>query len=237
MGGECTRACRFCSVKTSRTPKPLDPHEPINTAIAIEKWGVEYIVLTSVDRDDLADSGAAHFAETVRLIKKQNPGVLVECLTGDLKGEEAPIALLASSGMDVYAHNVETVEELTPLVRDRRASFRRSLFVLCHAKKTRPGLITKSSIMLGLGETDDQVRAALDALRENAVDIVTLGQYMRPTKKHLKVSEYVRPEKFEYWRQEAEKLGFKYVASGPLVRSSYKAGEFFIKNILKQNKL
>jgi len=237
MGDTCTRGCRFCSVKTSRAPPPLDINEPENTAEAIKRWGLGYVVLTTVDRDDLPDGGAAHFALTVQKIKQRAPHILVECLAGDFQGELEYTELLANSGLDVYAHNVETVEELTPVVRDRRAGFRQSLRVLEHAKKTgKPGLITKTSIMLGVGENDAQVEETLRELRKVGVDVVTFGQYMRPTKRHMKVAEYVTPEKFAVWKQVAEAMGFLYVASGPLVRSSYKAGEAFIENVLKQRK-
>ncbi|KAK9479748.1 Lipoate synthase [Lipomyces japonicus] len=234
MGDTCTRGCRFCSVKTSRTPGPLDPHEPENTAAAIAKWGLGYVVLTTVDRDDLSDGGAHHFAETVVRIKQKAPHILVEALTGDFQGDLDMVAVMARSGLDVYAHNIETVEALTSQVRDRRASFAQSLRVLQAAKAAKPGLITKSSIMLGLGETDEQVEHALASLRQAQVDVVTFGQYMRPTKRHMKVTEYVTPAKFEQWRLRALELGFLYVASGPLVRSSYKAGEAFIENVLRK---
>ncbi|KAF7720997.1 hypothetical protein EC973_005634 [Apophysomyces ossiformis] len=236
MGDECTRGCRFCSVKTNRNPKPLDPHEPEHTAEALRRWGLDYVVLTSVDRDDLPDGGSAHFAETITKIKTKAPHILVECLTGDFGGSLECVEKVAKSGLDVYAHNIETVEALTPYVRDRRAGFRQSLSVLKHAKSVRPDLITKTSIMLGCGETDDEVLHALEELRKIDVDCVTLGQYMRPTKRHMKVHEYVTPEKFKHWEITGMNMGFKYVASGPLVRSSYKAGEFYISNILKQRK-
>jgi lipoic acid synthetase len=161
MGDTCTRGCRFCSVKTSNTPPPLDPHEPENTAEALKRWGLGYVVLTSVDRDDLVDSGARHFAETIMKIKQKAPQMLVEALTGDYAGDMEMVKLVAQSGLDVYAHNIETVEALTPSVRDRRAKFRQSLDVLRMAKETRPELITKTSIMLGLGETEDQLWHAL----------------------------------------------------------------------------
>lgn len=237
MGDTCTRGCRFCSVKTSRTPPPLDPHEPEHTAEALARWGLGYVVLTSVDRDDLVDGGAAHFAETIRKIKaKSNGAVLVEALTGDFWGNVEGVRTVATSGLDVYAHNVETVPELTPLVRDRRATFEQSLGVLRAAKEAKPGLITKTSMMLGFGETADQVEGALRQLRDAGVDVVTFGQYMRPTKRHMKVHEYVHPDTFEHWRQKALDMGFLYVASGPLVRSSYKAGEAFIENVLKKRR-
>lgn len=232
MGDTCTRGCRFCSVKTSRAPPPLDPHEPEHTAEAISRWGLGYIVLTSVDRDDLVDGGAHHFAETIRKIKQKAPNILVEALTGDFAGSLDLVSVVAKSGLDVYAHNVETVEALTPYVRDRRATFRQSLKVLQHAKKEGVR-ITKTSIMLGVGEDEDQVMDALQELRKIDVDVVTFGQYMRPTKRHMKVDRYVEPAEFDRWKRVAEDMGFLYVASGPLVRSSYKAGEYFIENVLK----
>ncbi|BCS05038.1 lipoate synthase [Aspergillus luchuensis] len=236
MGDTCTRGCSFCSVKTSRRPAALDPHEPENTAEAISRWGLGYVVLTSVDRDDLADGGARHFAETVRKIKSKAPSTLVECLTGDYRGDLDMVALVANSGLDVYAHNIETVEALTPRVRDRRATFKQSIAVLEAAKKANPEVITKSSLMLGLGETEEQLEHALAQLRAVDVDVVTFGQYMRPTKRHMAVHEYVHPKWFEHWQRRAEELGFLYCASGPLVRSSYKAGEAFIENVLKKRR-
>lgn len=234
MGDTCTRGCRFCSVKTNRNPPPLDPNEPENTAAAIAKWGLGYVVLTTVDRDDLIDGGAHHFADTVRRIKSKAPHILVECLTGDFRGNLEMSTLMANSGLDVFAHNVETVEAMTPFVRDRRATFQQSLSILRQAKLANPDVITKTSIMLGFGETDAQVEDALRQLRGANVDIVTFGQYMRPTKRHMKVVEYASPEKFDYWQKRAMDLGFLYCASGPLVRSSYKAGEVFIENVLKK---
>ncbi|XP_077427607.1 lipoyl synthase, mitochondrial [Vanacampus margaritifer] len=236
MGDTCTRGCRFCSVKTARLPPPLDPEEPYNTAKAIAAWGLDYVVLTSVDRDDIADGGAEHFAKTVSHLKERNPQILVECLTPDFRGDLAAVEKIALSGLDVYAHNVETVRELQRHVRDPRANFDQSLNVLKHAKKTNPALLTKTSIMLGLGETDQQIHNTLTELREAAVDCLTLGQYMQPTKRHLKVDEYVTPEKFAHWEKVGNDMGFVYTASGPLVRSSYKAGEFFLKNLLKKKK-
>ncbi|TFK94359.1 lipoic acid synthase [Polyporus arcularius HHB13444] len=232
MGDTCTRGCRFCSVKTSRTPPPLDPHEPENTAEAISRWGLGYIVLTTVDRDDLADGGAHHFAETIMKIKQKAPQILVEALTGDFSGNLDHVAVVARSGLDVYAHNIETSEAMTPFVRDRRATFRQSLRVLEHAKK-QGVRVTKTSIMLGVGENEEQIMDALRELRKVDVDVVTFGQYMRPTKRHMKVDRYVEPAEFDRWKQVAEDMGFLYVASGPLVRSSYKAGEYYIENVLK----
>ncbi|VDD76677.1 unnamed protein product [Mesocestoides corti] len=247
MGDTCTRGCRFCSVKTSPNPPPLDPKEPENTADAVSQWGVEYIVITSVDRDDLPDGGASHLAETVKQIKKKSSSVIIECLLPDFRGNISSITQMVDSGLDVYAHNIETVESLQKVVRDHRAGYRQSLAVLEHAKKydlqrpTNEGaghLVTKSSIMLGLGETDEEVHRALSDLRVAGVDCVTLGQYIQPTRRHLKVREYVHPNKFAYWAEVGKSLGFLYVASGPLVRSSYRAGEYYIKHIInsKQRK-
>ncbi|XP_017121370.1 lipoyl synthase, mitochondrial [Drosophila elegans] len=236
MGDICTRGCRFCSVKTARKPPPLDVNEPVNTATAIASWGLDYIVLTSVDRDDLPDGGSKHIAETVREIKARNSNIFVECLVPDFRGNLECVETIANCGLDVYAHNIETVEKLTPYVRDRRAHYRQTLQVLTEAKKFNPNLITKSSIMLGLGETDEEIENTMKDLREAGVDCVTLGQYMQPTNKHLKVIEYVTPEKFKHWEERGNQMGFLYTASGPLVRSSYKAGEFFITSILENRK-
>ncbi|GKT42777.1 lipoyl synthase, mitochondrial [Colletotrichum spaethianum] len=234
MGDTCTRGCRFCSVKTNRAPAPLDPHEPEHTAEALARWGLGYVVLTSVDRDDLADGGARHFAETISKIKAKKPSLLVEALTGDFMGDLDMVKIVAESGLDVYAHNVETVEALTPYVRDRRATFKQSIKVLAHVKKVKPEMITKTSLMLGLGEQEAEIMDALRQLREANVDVVTFGQYMRPTKRHLQVEKYVTPDEFEMWKQRALDMGFLYCASGPLVRSSYKAGEAFIENVLRK---
>lgn len=235
LGDTCTRGCRFCAVNTSQKPAPADPNEPQHTAEAIADWGVGYVVLTSVDRDDMPDGGAEHFAATVRGIKSLRPDILVECLTPDFQGDLNSVRHLASSGLDVFAHNIETVEPLQRRVRDPRANYIQSMDVLRAAKET--GVYTKSSIMLGLGETDDQVVDTLYDLRDAGVDIVTFGQYLQPTPKHLDVVEFVTPEKFEYWRKFGEDVvGFRYVASGPLVRSSYKAGEFFVQAMIRGEK-
>lgn len=255
MGDTCTRGCRFCSVKTARLPPPLDPDEPKNTAKAIATWGLDYIVLTSVDRDgerrsgsecvmvvnffafsDLPDGGSKHIGTTIAEIKMRNPKIFVECLSPDFRGNSECLRDIVESGLDVFAHNIETVEALTPFVRDRRAGYRQTLGVLEEAKRIRPNIITKTSIMLGLGETDEQVEQTLNDLRSAGVDCVTLGQYMQPTSRHLKVNEYVTPAKFKEWEERGDQLGFLYTASGPLVRSSYKAGEFFITNVLRSRK-
>jgi len=233
LGDTCTRGCMFCAVKTDTKPPPPDPFEPFKTADAVTKWGVDYIVLTSVDRDDIPDGGAQHFAHTVELLKHKKPELLVECLVSDFQGNSDSVQTLAISGLDVYAHNIETVERLQKFVRDPRAGYRQSLSTLEHAKKAKPGLYTKTSIMLGLGETKEEVLQTMKDLREIDVDVVTFGQYLRPTEHHLAVVEYVKPEVFDYYREVGEEMGFKYVASGPLVRSSYKAGEFYLEHMIK----
>jgi len=235
LGDTCTRGCQFCAVNTARTPPPPDPNEPVNTAEAVASWNVGYIVLTSVDRDDMPDGGAEHFAATVRALKQKKPGILVECLTPDFRGDLGAVRHLARSGLDVYAHNVETVERLQKRVRDPRAGYMQTLDVLKAAKEC--GVYTKSSIMLGLGETDDEIIDTMYDLKDCGVDIFTLGQYLQPTPKHLPVVDFVPPEKFEHWRKFGQEVvGFRYVASGPLVRSSYKAGEFFLEAMIQRDR-
>ena len=237
MGDTCTRGCRFCAVKTSRAPPPLDVDEPVSTAISVKSLGVDYVVLTMVDRDDLPDGGAQHVASCISEIKKHTEGkVLVECLTGDFSGRKDDIVKVAESGLEVFAHNIEAVERASPIVRDRRANYRQSLKVLEMAKETGK-VLTKSSIMLGFGERDDEIRQTLTDLRTAGVDCVTLGQYLQPLRTRMKVARYVHPDEFDAWRVEAEKMGFLYAASGPMVRSSYKAGEYYITNILRNRKL
>lgn len=236
LGDTCTRGCLFCAVKTDTAPPPPDPFEPFQTAQAVAAWGVDYIVLTSVDRDDLPDGGAQHFAHTVELLKQSKPQLLVECLVSDFQGMETSVEILAQSGLDVYAHNMETVERLQKFVRDPRAGYRQSLSTLAHAKRVQPNLYTKTSLMLGLGETDKEVIQTMKDLRDVGVDVVTFGQYLRPTENHLAVVEYVTPGKFEFFREVGEEMGFKYVASGPMVRSSYKAGEFYLEHMIKSER-
>jgi len=218
MGDTCTRGCRFCSVKTSRKPPPLDPNEPEKVSDAISKWGLDYVVLTSVDRDDLEDQGSNHFREVIRKLKEKKPDLLVEALTPDFQGNRQFIHALATSGLDVYAHNIETVRRLTPKVRDRRATYDQTLDVLRYAK-TAGNCLTKTSIMLGFGETDEDIMETLNDLREANVDVVTFGQYLQPTRRHLPVKKYVTPEEFDEWQVKAEALGFKYVASGYVIFS------------------
>jgi lipoyl synthase len=234
MGDTCTRGCRFCAVKTSRAPPPLDPNEPDNTAAAVAEWGVDYIVLTSVDRDDISDGGASHIAATIRGLKEKTDNkLLVEALVPDCSGNLDSVRTIARSGLDVYAHNVETVPRLQAAVRDRRANWDQSIATL-RAAKAAGMRVTKTSLMLGCGESKAEVLEALALLREADVGVVTLGQYMRPTKRHMPVAEYVTPEAFEGYQRAAEDMGFLYAASGPMVRSSYRAGEFYLKNMLKE---
>ncbi|XP_068652023.1 lipoyl synthase 2, mitochondrial [Aristolochia californica] len=237
LGDTCTRGCRFCNVKTSRTPPPPDPNEPSNVAQAIASWGLDYVVITSVDRDDLPDQGSGHFAETVQKLKTLKPTMLIEALAPDFRGDPGCVEKVATSGLDVFAHNIETVEELQSSVRDHRANFKQSMDVLKLAKEYAPvRTLTKTSIMLGCGETPDQVVRTMEKVRDAGVDVMTFGQYMRPSKRHMPVSEYVTPEAFEKYRVLGMEMGFRYVASGPLVRSSYKAGEFYIKSMIESDR-
>jgi len=234
MGDTCTRACRFCNVKTAKAPGALDPMEPANTADAIASWDINYVVITSVDRDDLPDAGAAHLASVIREIKARKPSLMLECLAPDFSGVEALVGQVARAGLNVFAHNIETVERLQGRVRDRRANYAQSLSVLEAARRLQPGLVTKSSIMLGVGEEAAEVRQAMRDLLSAGVEIFTLGQYLRPSKKHMPVARMLTPEEYEAWRQEGMDMGFKYVASGPLVRSSYRAGEFFLEAFARE---
>ncbi|MBI2672998.1 lipoyl synthase [Candidatus Woesearchaeota archaeon] len=231
MGDTCTRACRFCTVKTSFKPKNLDPEEPLNLARTIKTMNLDYVVITSVNRDDLDDQGADHFAECIKKIREINPGILIEVLIPDFRGDLDLLKVIINAKPEVIAHNIETVQSLQRKVRDPRANYEQSLFILKNVKKFSK-IYTKSSIMLGLGETDEEVVQTMKDLRGIDVDFLTLGQYLRPSMRHLEIKEYVKPEKFNYFKIKGEELGFKYVASGPFVRSSYKAGEFFIKNTI-----
>lgn len=235
MGAVCTRACRFCSVDTGSPHGYLDPLEPEHAAETVAKMNLDYVVLTSVDRDDLPDGGAAHYARAVRAIKKSSPKTKIEVLTPDFQGVEAYVALLLDSGVDVFAQNVETVERLTHPVRDNRAGYWQTIRVLAFAKQYRPDIYTKTSLMLGLGETDDEIRTTMADLRANQVDILTLGQYLQPTRHHLPVLRYVTPEQFVAFREEGLAMGFYEVASGPLVRSSYRADRIFKRNNVGQD--
>jgi lipoic acid synthetase len=226
MGRVCTRGCRFCDVE-SGMPPPLDPLEPRHLAEAVGRLGLDYLVVTSVNRDELSDGGASHFAQAIVELRRAAPKTLVEVLTPDFQGSLPALDMIADARPTVAAHNVETVERLTPKVRDRRASYRQSLDVLAHYKAR--GMRTKSSIMVGVGEEHDEVLQAMRDLREVGCDILTVGQYLRPSEKHLAVERFVAPEEFASYEKQGMELGFKFVAAGPLVRSSYKAGEFFVQ--------
>ncbi len=231
MGDVCTRGCRFCQVKTAARPPALDPDEPRHLAEAVGALGLDYIVVTSVDRDDLPDGGAAHFAEAIRRLKAID-GLLVEVLTPDFAGDLAAVEVVGRAAPDVFANNLETVRRLTPVVRDARAGYQQTLDVLAHMKRTFPGVVTKSSLMVGLSETEAEVEEAMRDLRAHGVEILTFGQYLRPSAWHLPVAEWISPERFEALRRRGLELGFRYVASGPLVRSSYRAAELFLRGEL-----
>jgi len=223
MGAVCTRACRFCAVDTGNPRGWLDPDEPANAAQTVALMNLGYVVLTSVDRDDLADGGAGHFAACVRAIRAASPRTAVEALTPDFQGVRADVETVVDSGVQVFAQNVETVERLTHPVRDPRAGYRQTLDVLAHAKRHRPAVLTKTSLMLGLGETADELLATMDDLRAIGCDLLTLGQYLRPTAQHLPVARFVPPEEFAGLREAALARGFLECVSGPMVRSSYRA--------------
>ena len=230
MGSVCTRACRFCAVHTGNPHGWLDPEEPLNTARAVKLMDLKYIVITSVDRDDLPDGGAGHYAACVKEIKKMNPQTAVEALTPDFNGVMSDVEKVIDSGLEVFAQNVETVKRLTHPVRDPRASYEQTLAVLAHAKQYRPDVLTKTSLMLGLGEKDHEIMQAMQDLRAAGVDILTLGQYLRPTPNHLVVERYVSPDEFDTYRKEGLEKGFLEVVAGPLVRSSYRADQVLQKN-------
>lgn len=236
MGDTCTRACRFCNIKTSREPPKLDDEEPQKVARAIAQWGLKYIVFTSVDRDDVPDGGSAHIAKTVEILKNTSPDLLVEVLSPDFQGDEDCVDSVVCSGLDVFAHNVETVERLQGVVRDRRAGYAQSMRVLERSREIRPHVVTKTSLMLGVGESEQEIRKTMQDCLDVGVEVITLGQYLRPSKRHLKVEQWVTPEEFEAWKTEGEKMGFAYVASGPLVRSSYRAGEFFLESLIRKRR-
>ena len=227
-GDTCTRACRFCNVKTGNPDGWLDKEEPFKVAESAAKMKLAYVVITMVDRDDLADGGSAHVAQVVEAVRARSPSIIVETLSGDFSGSKPALQLLLDSGVHVFAHNLETVARLTPRVRDRRASYAQSLDVLEQAKEMGDkSLLTKSALMLGLGEQPNEVVETMKDLRRCGVDLLTIGQYMRPTKRHLSIKEWVHPDVFSDLEQQAYRLGFKGVASSPLVRSSYKAYEFY----------
>jgi len=233
LGDRCSRGCNFCDVETGGM-EPLDPDEPEQVADAVAEIGLDYAVLTSVDRDDLPDQGAGHFAETIRAIKRRDADVLVECLIPDFRGEERLIRKIIDAEPDVIAHNIETVDRLQWPVRDRRAGYEQSLSVLGQVSR-ESDVFTKTSLMLGVGEYAHEVYQTLSDLRTVGTDIVTFGQYLQPSRSHLEVSEYVHPDVFDTWQRVAEDgFDFRYCASGPMVRSSYRAGELFVESVLRQ---
>jgi len=235
LGDRCSRGCNFCDVETGGM-EPLDPDEPANVAEAVAEIGLDYVVLTSVDRDDLADGGSAHFAETIREIKRRDPEILVEVLIPDFGGDPEAVDRIIDANPDVIAHNVETVERLQWPVRDRRANYEQSLSVLERVNRESDSY-TKTSLMLGVGEYDHEVYRTLSDLAEIDVDVVTFGQYLQPSRSHLDVFDYVHPDTFDVWQQVAEEeFGFLYCASGPMVRSSYKAGELFVDALIRDGK-
>ena len=228
LGHTCTRGCRFCAVTTGNPRGAFDPREPEHVARAIGRLGLKYVVLTMVDRDDLLDGGASHVARTVQALRAEVPQLLVETLVGDFGGRCRDVDVVLASAPDVFAHNIEVVRRLTPLIRDQRCDYDRSLAVLKRAKDLHPERLVKSSIMVGIGESDAEVLQTLVDLRGAGVDIVTLGQYLRPTPKHAAVDRYVPPELFDEYARQGQALGFSFTASGPLVRSSYHAAEGFV---------
>jgi lipoic acid synthetase len=235
LGETCTRACRFCNVKTGNPGGWLDPHEPEQTAQSAHMMGLKYAVITMVDRDDLEDGGAAHVALVLKRVRELSPQIRIEILSGDFRGQDPALATLVAARPEVFAHNIETIRRLTPRVRDARASYDQSLKVLRRYKELADYKVyTKSALMLGLGETLDEVKEALADLREHQVDFVTLGQYMRPTKQHLSIKKWVPPAEFDELAEAARAMGFLSVASGPLVRSSYRAGDFFEQAVARE---
>jgi lipoic acid synthetase len=234
LGGTCTRHCRFCNVMTGNPKGIVDKAEPEKLLEAVGTMELTYVVLTMVDRDDIPDGGASHVAKCIQALKKGLPNLKIEMLTGDFSGNADSIARVLDSGIDVFAHNIETTRTLSPSVRDKKCGYDQTLSVLRAAHKYAPKTLTKSSIMLGLGEKHEDVDETLRDLRSADVSVVTLGQYLRPSMKYLPVHEYVTPEVFDGWQRRAEEIGFLFCASGPLVRSSYRAGELFLENHLRE---
>ena len=233
LGGLCTRGCTFCAVHKSAKGAALDLGEPGKLAMAIKEWGLSYVVITSVARDDLPDQGSMHFADCISEVKKMNPNTLVEVLIPDFQGNAGLLSNIIKAHPDVIGHNIETVERISVRARDRRANYAQSLALLRKSKELDRSIYTKSAMMLGLGESEDEVIKAMEDLRASEVDFLAIGQYLRPSQHHLAVSEYIKPEIFDSLREKGMRMGFKYVASGPFVRSSYKAGEFFIGSMIK----
>ena len=235
MGDTCTRGCRFCSVKSAKNPGALDPEEPKKLAETVNNLALNYVVLTTVDRDDLPDQGASHIARCIRSTQRACPEMLIEMLMPDFQGKIELVQQVINARPAVLAHNLETVRSLTDRVRDSRASYDQSLDVLRYLKQQCPDGYTKSSLMLGVGESRTETMQAMKDLRDVGVDFLTIGQYLQPSKKHLKVEKFMHPDEFDELALQGDKMGFEYVASGPLVRSSYKAAEFYIERKIRVN--
>jgi lipoyl synthase len=233
MGDLCTRHCKFCAVKSGNKPSLLDAEEPFKVAKAIRDWGLKYVVITSVCRDDLEDGGAGHISDTIKAIKLTCPKIIVEALIPDFQSNDHSIRKIVNANPEVISHNIETVSRLTAKIRDGRASYRQSLQVLKKIKEFNSKIFTKSSIMVGIGETEEEVIQTAIDLRSAAVDVLTIGQYLQPTHKHLSVVQYLSPSTFKEFKEATERMGFKYVAAGPLVRSSYRAGEYFLQKVIR----
>ncbi len=236
LGRTCTRGCRFCAVSTAQKGDAVDPNEPEKLAYAISQLGLTYVVVTMVDRDDLPDGGSSQVARAIEELRRRSPELLVEVLVSDFRGDEEQVSTVARAKPDVFAHNIEVVERLQPSVRDARCGYGQSLSVLATAKKVAPEVVTKSSIMLGLGESEAEVVQAMRDLRAAGVEVLTLGQYLRPSPWHIPVAEWIEPRRFDEYKEIGLREGFAYVASGPLVRSSYRAGEFFLESHLREKK-
>ncbi len=232
LGDLCTRGCRFCSVQKSAKGRMPDPDEPKNLSEVIKKWGLKYVVITSVCRDDLEDQGSEHFARCVEEIRKKSPDTTIELLIPDFRNNDSCIERIIKSKPDVIGHNLETVESISPKIRDKRATYSQSLEILSKIKKMDKGIYTKSAIMLGLGESDPEIEKTMDDLRNTGVDFLAMGQYLRPSSLHAEVKEFISPKKFADLKERAMKKGFLYVASGPFVRSSYRADE--VNNLIKR---
>ena len=235
MGEVCTRGCKFCAVKTGNPMKELDKDEPKKLAQAIAEIKLfDYVVLTSVNRDDLEDGGASHFAECIKEVKKQYPEIIIEVLIPDFKGDIESLKKIVDAKPEVIGHNIETVERLQRHARDARANYKQSLSVLKNVKRLNPNIYAKSALMVGIGETDEEIIQSMKDLRSNGCQLLTVGQYLRPSGWHIPINNFITPEKFKFYEEKAKELGFLYCASGPFVRSSYKAGELFIKGKTRQ---
>ncbi|MDE1856855.1 MAG: lipoyl synthase [Candidatus Micrarchaeota archaeon] len=234
LGDRCTRGCRFCAVTKSAIGRAPDPEEPKNLAMAIKEWNLDYAVVTSVCRDDLPDQGSGHFARCINEVRSQSPNTVIEVLIPDFKNDYACLKRVVDAKPDVVGHNLETVERLSAYARDRRADYRQSIAVLKTVKEIDGTRYTKSALMLGAGETEEEVLSTFGDLRDADVDFLAIGQYLRPTPHHMEVKEYVHPDRFSYLKGKALEMGFLYVAAGPFVRSSYKAGEFFVRSMVQK---